>query len=279
MFKKIFNIILILITLAGASYAIWSGYNLIVDRYNQTKGDLQEITQSEINKPGPLLATGGSDQAHLTKQGIIKWTNKQRAEHGLSALFENTALGKSALVKAQDMFNKQYFAHESPTGKNVNDLAEVQGYQFIVIGENLALGNFKDDQTVVQAWMDSPGHRANILNKRYDEIGVGVIQGIYKGQQTWMAVQHFGTPSSTCSHPSASLKSQIEKNNQQLVSLEQEIEDSKALIKSTSGDERNQAVAEYNQTIKEYNALVEENKSLTTEYNNQISKYNNCVKG
>jgi uncharacterized protein YkwD len=92
------------------------------------------------------------------------------------------------------MFENQYFAHESPTGEKVSDLAKKFGYDFLLIGENLAMGNFSSDEDLVLAWMESPGHRENILNEKYQEIGVAVKKGIFEGKEVWIAVQHFGLP-------------------------------------------------------------------------------------
>src|SRR6185369_15716694 len=117
---------------------------------------------------------------------------------GLPALKENALLDKAAKKKLDDMFAQQYFEHINPQGKGPSDLAKSVGYDYIAIGENLALGNFKNDAELVQAWMDSPGHRANILNKQYTEIGVAVGQGTYEGKKTWLAVQEFGRPTSSC---------------------------------------------------------------------------------
>jgi len=124
-------------------------------------------------------------------------------------------------LQLDDIFEKQYFAHISPEGLGPSDLAEKSGYEYIMIAENLALGNFKDDNTLVNAWMDSPGHRANILNNRYTEIGVAVGKGFFSesnennkeeiATEVWIAVQEFGLPLSSCPKPEESLLNTIER--------------------------------------------------------------------
>ena len=142
--------------------------------------------------------------------------------------------------------------------------------------------NFEDDQVLVQAWMDSPGHRANILNDRYLEIGVAVIKGIYEGQNTWLAVQHFGLPLSACPQPSPTLQEQIKLNQTEidnlqivLVNLEQEIKSMRRIDREIYS----QKVGEYNNLVAQYNALVEEIKLLVSQYNSQVLLFNNCVSG
>src|SRR5262249_8345343 len=126
----------------------------------------------------PLRGGDASANVTLTQAGVIKWTNIQRQENGaLPALTVNAKLNESAQLKLKDMFAKQYFEHVSPSGVGPDGLANEVGYAYASIGENLALGNFADDRALVQAWMDSPGHRANILGKSYREIGVAVGKG------------------------------------------------------------------------------------------------------
>jgi len=247
---------------------------------SQLKDNLAGIAEvkKEISTPGPLKAKKESGDAYLTKSGIISETNRQRKAHGLKPLKENPKLNRSALLKAKDMFQKGYFAHQSPAGKGVDSLAREVNYQFLAIGENLALGNFKNDRILVQAWMDSPGHRANILNTGYSEIGVAAVKGVYQGETTWMAVQHFGRPKSACPQPSAALKSQIENNNQALKELKSELNQLQAEINASQGAERDEKVKEYNRTVDEYNTLINQTKTLTNQYNSQVNQYNQCLK-
>lgn len=234
----------------------------------------------KINTPPPLRAKQESPQAFLTLDGIVSSTNTQRAQNGLPPLTNNDLLNQAAFNKAQDMFEKQYFAHDSPEGLGVADLAANVGYQYITIGENLALGNFLNDTVVVQAWMDSPGHRANILNSKYTQIGVGVMRATYEGRTTWIAVQHFGFPLSACPQPDSSLASTIQSNNNQLEVWANELSQRKKELDEMEpkhGPEYNQKAEEYNALVEQYNHLVEETKNLVEQYNNQVAAFNACA--
>lgn len=240
---------------------------------------LQEI-KKQVNTPPPLRAKIESPQSFLTVAGVIEQTNFQRENNGLPPLSENSLLNQSAAVKAQDMFDKQYFAHDSPEGIGVSQLAEIAGYQYIMIGENLALGNFLNDKALVEAWMDSPGHRANILNSRYQNIGVAVKKGVYQGKTTWIAVQHFGLPLSACPQPDDSLKQKITDNKAQLDQLENELETKFSQLESTKPEEDpeyKQKIDDYNNLVNQYNTLVAETKNLIEEYNRQVASFNQCI--
>jgi hypothetical protein len=187
-----------------------------------------------------------------------------------------------AQAKVDDMFSLQYFAHESPLDGGVGDLAGDFNYQFILIGENLALGDFQDDQALVQGWMDSPGHRENILNERYSEIGVAVGRGVYEGATTWLAVQHFALPLSACPQPDASLQQEIKANQAQIDSLRAalvELEEEMRHLRRGNRTAYNQKVDEYNALVRQYNDLVEQTKALVDLYNSQIAMFNSCAAG
>lgn len=144
---------------------------------------------------------GGTAQAqtisgNFSAQAIVDSTNAERARQNLPALKVNTTLNSSAQIKAEDMLRNEYFEHQSPNGTDMTDLMKQVGYNFLGIGENLAMGNFRDSQDIVAAWMNSSGHRENIMNPNYTEIGVSIISGNYQGRQILMAVQHFGRPMS-----------------------------------------------------------------------------------
>jgi len=217
----------------------------------------------------------------LTKEGVITLTNENRAENGnLGALTENAKLDQSAAIKLQDMFNKQYFEHVSPSGVGITNLAQEVGYQYIVIGENLALGNFGSDKALVDAWMASPGHRANILNPRYTEIGVAVGQGMYQGNLTWLAVQHFGMPQSACPTIDESLHASIVAAQADLKNREADLATRKQIIDSGDtyqGMTHDQQVDKYNELVGEYNQLVADTKAKISTYNTEVAQYNACL--
>jgi uncharacterized protein YkwD len=287
---KIF--LLLIILLAGAGYyfradlaMIYSDLSRRIALIGNNPFDsidlLVNSASKEISIPPPLRAAKNETAANLTQEGTIDETNSQRRDNGLPALAENKKLDAAAMVKAQDMFAKQYFAHESPTGAGPSDLAEDVNYEYLAIGENLALGNFGDDAALVQAWMDSPGHRANILNKKYTEIGVAVLKGVYEGETTWIAVQEFGMPVSACPSVDAALKIQIDAFESQLGALSSEMTSQKEQLenigKKNNSNFFTQKVEQYNQLVNQYNDLISKVKGMVDEYNAQVKAQNACV--
>jgi len=197
-------------------------------------------------------------------------------------LSEDLELNTAATLKLQDMFQKQYFAHLSPSGEGAGDFVKEVGYEFIIIGENLALGNFRDDQALVQAWIDSSGHRKNILNECYSEIGVAVDKGMFEGKETWLAVQIFGLPLAACPLPDENLKTKIEVYEDQLEKLQKTIESLEAEIEvmyPKRGAAYNQKVRQYNNLVTQYNNLVKETKKIILDYNTQVELFNECAAG
>lgn len=230
--------------------------------------------------PGPLLGPLDLQPSQLTRDGVISETNKHREQNGEAPLRMNEKLNLAAKAKLDDMFRQQYFEHESPDGKNPADVIGATGYEYLVVGENLALGNYKDDVILVEAWMNSPGHRANILDGKFNEIGVAVGMGLYQGKEVWMAVQEFGTPLSNCPSPSGTLKAQIENNRVQIEIWEGELAVKKKAIdddRYSSRSAYNQAVSEYNDLAKRLNALIEETKNLVNQYNVEVNSFNQCL--
>ncbi len=217
--------------------------------------------------PEPLSYISSGQMGDLTVQGVIQETNSQRDKKGLPPLRENLQLDKSARLKMQDMFNKQYFEHESPDGKGPSDLADEVGYEYLMVGENLAEGSFQSDLDLVQAWMDSPGHRANILHNKFQEIGVAVGKGKFEGRTVWIAVQSFGVPASVCIHPSNSSQQKISQNNKRISELKNQADVAKQI-----GD-----VEEYNNYATQINQLVSETKILVNQYNDSVDVYNSCL--
>ncbi|MDP3963056.1 MAG: CAP domain-containing protein [bacterium] len=242
---------------------------------------LTEIKE-EILAPPPLRAKREVEGARLTVDGIVRETNAHRSQNGLPALASNDRLTAAAAAKVDDMFAYQYFAHESPSGKSAGDLAKDAGYVYILVGENLALGNFPNDVDLVQAWMDSPGHRANILHERFEEIGVFAKRGIFEGKTTWIAVQEFGTPRSACPQPDPGLKAKIDYNQDQIVALQATLDSMRGELEQKrreSNDAYRASVDEYNALVERYNALIAETKVLVDQYNMDVRRTNACIEG
>lgn len=123
---------------------------------------------------------------------LLTDTNARRKSQGLTPLTLNAKLSQAAAAKAQDMINKNYWAHNSPSGSTPWDFILGAGYKYTVAGENLAK-NFSTSQAVVDAWMQSPTHRENIVKSSYKEIGFAVVNGTLNGEETTLVVQMFGT--------------------------------------------------------------------------------------
>ncbi|KKS69411.1 MAG: SCP family extracellular protein [Parcubacteria group bacterium GW2011_GWA1_42_7] len=135
----------------------------------------------------PIKAEG------LNAAEIVSLTNAQRQNNNLSQLQTSNLLQKAAQMKASDMAAKGYFAHNSPDGKTPWDWMASAGYNFKTAGENIAL-NYQTSQATVEGWMNSPGHRANILNGAFAQIGIGIASGNYNGKPSTFIVQMLAAP-------------------------------------------------------------------------------------
>jgi len=131
--------------------------------------------------------------SNISPERIIELTNTERLKLNLPALKENKLLSEAARQKASDMFAFNYWAHVSPSGRSPWTFFSDVGYKYQYAGENLAR-DFHDPESIVRAWMDSPSHRENITNSKYQEIGVAVVDGTLQGVETTLVVQLFGTP-------------------------------------------------------------------------------------
>ena len=288
--KRIIILVIILLALGAGFYFkddlsnIYKDFNNGFEEFKKTEiGNLITEIGKEVFTPPPLNIGGTKNQVILIQAKIIAETNIQRYDQGdgLLPLFENEKLNKAALAKANDMFLNQYFEHISPSGISPGELVQNYGYEYIIAGENLILGNFASEKDLVQAWMDSPGHRANILNDRYTEIGVAIIKGEYEGSTVWIGVQEFGLPLSTCSEPSDSLKNQIDSYKNQLDSLSIQIDQKRNQLNNTNprSKQYDDLVDEYNQLIEQYQSLANEAENFIVQYDNQVNIFNQCVAG
>lgn len=139
---------------------------------------------------GPVIMSG---DAKTIAKNIISLSNSERAKINLANIYENEALNKAAEKKLKDMFEKSYWDHSGPNGETAWEFIKESGYAYALAGENLARG-FSSSPEAVKAWMESPSHRANILNENFKEIGVAVGSGEIKGNATTVIVQLFGEP-------------------------------------------------------------------------------------
>lgn len=280
--KKILLIILIIVVVI---LAFLVGVYFSKDIQNFQKIDvgnfIKEATK-EVFNPAPLQVRNPFVNVTLTSDKILAETNLQRNLNGnLPPLSQNAILDASALAKAKDMFKNQYFEHVSPSGVSPSDLVKNMGYNYIVTGENLILGNFASEYELVTAWMNSPGHRANILNNRYTEIGVAVIKGTWKGETTWIGVQEFGLPMSACTQPDIVLKNQIDNLKTELENLSLQIDQKRQELDLSSNNYKkyNALVPVYNDLVRQYEIMAGNVKNLIVKYNNEVSVFNKCVAG
>jgi uncharacterized protein YkwD len=294
---KIFYQILIIIFVIGSSvFILRNDFGAISSKissyFNKNiKSPIIQLTQKEhvlqgkIDMPGALRVVSdllNTNNTHLSKDIVISLTNKYRKDNGdLAPLKENSKLDASAEKKLQDMFTNQYFEHISPKSKKgVGDLGEEAGYKYILIGENLAMGNFKDDQDLMNAWIKSEGHRENIVNKHYTEIGVAVGKGKFEGKDIWMAVQHFGTPKSVCPSISSVLYSSISLNQSKIKTMESNLTLRLSMINKGvvyEGNTHDEQITIYNSLINDYNNLLKDIKEKINNYNIQIRAFNTCL--
>lgn len=137
-------------------------------------------------KPGVL---GFASQIDPAK--IVELTNKARLDAGVSKVSYNADLSAAALAKATDMFKNNYWAHISPAGVEPWYFITRSGYEYQHAGENLAR-DFADSNSIVKAWIASPTHKQNLLDARFKDIGIAVMDGYINGVETTIVVQMFG---------------------------------------------------------------------------------------
>lgn len=128
--------------------------------------------------PGPIDTNPDVSQLTSAEQSVLDQTNKARQSAGVGPLKIDMAITQIARARSKDMGDKNYFSHTSPTGETANSLLKSAGISFTMSGENIAKGSGTPDSTVnsiFNAWMNSSGHKANILNKGYGRIGIGVV--------------------------------------------------------------------------------------------------------
>lgn len=131
--------------------------------------------------------------AEVASSVLIDLTNESRLANNESPLIRSSKLDRAAELKGQDMSSKEYFSHNSPAGVTPWHWFKEVGYNFLYAGENLAI-NFTDSSDVEKAWLNSPTHRANIMNVEFREIGMATVKGSYNNYPTIYIVQMFGTP-------------------------------------------------------------------------------------
>ena len=142
---------------------------------SEIKNANPHITNPELIYPGQVLNIPGTDATAVNYENeVIRVVNEIRVKNGLNALKSDWELSRVARYKSQDMSDNNYFSHTSPVYGSPFNMIKNFGISYKSAAENIARGQ-KTPQDVVNAWMNSSGHRANILNSSYTKIGVGYV--------------------------------------------------------------------------------------------------------
>lgn len=168
---------------ASSTHTVSSGDTMwkIADRYQVGVSEIIQANPSISNPnmiyPGQTIQIPGqnSNQQSMEQQ-VVSLVNAERAKHGLQPLRENWELSRVARFKSNDMRDSNYFSHTSPTYGSPHQMIRDFGLSYRASGENIAAGQ-TSAQAVFNSWMNSTGHRQNILSANYTEIGVGYSQG------------------------------------------------------------------------------------------------------
>jgi uncharacterized YkwD family protein/spore coat assembly protein SafA len=181
---------------ATTSYTVQSGDTLWKIAVKNQVGVSELISANPQLKnpnliyPGEKINIVVNSAATANENEVTRLVNVERAKAGLPALSINWQLARVARYKSQDMINNNYFDHTSPTYGSPFDMMQSFGIRFTAAGENIAYGQ-TSPQEVMTGWMNSPGHRANILNSSYTQIGVGYAKDS-NGRPYW--TQEFTRP-------------------------------------------------------------------------------------
>lgn len=171
---------------AGLSHTVAKGdtmWKLAVKYQVGTSEIIQanpQVSDPDLIYPGQVLIIPQLDnKVSSFESEVVRLVNEIRRQNGLKPLTENWELSRVARYKSQDMLDNRYFSHTSPTYGSPFQMIKAFGLSYRTAGENIAKG-YSTPQAVVDGWMNSSGHRANILNASYTQIGVGyVAQGNY----------------------------------------------------------------------------------------------------
>jgi uncharacterized YkwD family protein len=153
------------------AYKTWYGIRYVYRLVPAT----QTAPAPKPTTPAPAPTTPADAGMTAEEQQMLNLVNAERAKNGLAPLKADSTLTKMARVKSQDMITNHYFAHQSPTYGSPFDMMKTFGVTYRTAGENIA-GN-PSVTGAFQAWMNSPGHRANILNSQYNYTGIGIVHG------------------------------------------------------------------------------------------------------
>ena len=134
-----------------------------------------QIANPNMIYPNQVLKVPNLAEVKKLAKEVLVLVNQERAKVGLSALKDNWQLARVARYKSEDMRDKNYFSHTSPTYGSPFDMIKNFGIKYMAAGENIAMGQ-PTAAAVMKSWMNSPGHKSNILSKNFTELGVGVAK-------------------------------------------------------------------------------------------------------
>lgn len=166
---------------------IYIGDSLVIpaeDNHSEKENtESKPNNDSDVSEDKEVEKEDAVESDSLFVQEVIDLTNNEREKAGLQPVKYDAELSQVALLKSQDMQQQGYFAHDSPTYGSLGDLLQSQGIRYMSAGENIAQG-YTTPESVVEGWMNSAGHRANILNDSFTHIGIGYVEdGHYWTQQ------------------------------------------------------------------------------------------------
>lgn len=181
-----------------------------------------------------IAISGTFHPVDLDKDKIYSLINAERKKAGLNELTINPLLEQSAKAKAEDMITKNYWAHNGPNGETPWQFFKDAGYVYTYSGENLAM-KYITEETVVQGWMNSPTHRANILKPEFKDMGIYIVVGKLVDEETQLVVNHFASPvppkvdclATKCYREWQTYKNDYEKykNDKKIKNLTQQLDD------------------------------------------------------
>lgn len=194
--KKRISLILLFVSMFSVNtfaqsqtYTVKSGDTMwkIASKYQVGTSEIiaanPQIKNPDLIYPGQKLTIPDLDAVKSLENEVIRLVNVERAKAGLQQLTQNWQLSRVARYKSQDMIDKGYFAHNSPTYGSPFKMMESFGLRYSAAGENIAMGQQSPSQ-VMNAWMNSPGHRSNILSPSFTQIGVGLAKD-KNGRMYW----------------------------------------------------------------------------------------------
>ncbi|WP_349728333.1 CAP domain-containing protein [Peribacillus frigoritolerans] len=165
-------------------------YDVSIDELLKTNSAINDANQIRIGQIINLPASNTTvirEESQSVEQQVLSLVNEERSKRGLPSLKMDTAISQVAILKSEDMRDSNYFNHTSPSYGSPFEMMKSFGISYKYAGENIAAGQPSAD-AVMKSWMNSPGHKANILNKNYTHIGIGHVTG---GKYTHYWTQQF----------------------------------------------------------------------------------------